>query len=395
MKTYGQNSFKLLYVGTEFFRSSGGIQYVNRALARVFCDFADKTPAQIEVFSLNDRADDFDSRVIRPDICAWHAFGGDRFAMTRALGAALLRVRPHVALFTHIHLLRLAPLLRALSSQTKFTLLTHGVEVWQPLPRMLQRALQNCRAVVAPSRFTREKLIAVQGVAESRISVLAHGLDSDWSGMPRIAFHSKMNSPVVLCVSRMNRADREKGVEILLRAMPWVRRDVPTAHLQIVGDGDDRPRLESLARELRIAESVQFLGEVRHAALRDAYASARVFCLPSSKEGFGIVFLEAMIHGLPVVAARAGGTTDVVEDGVTGILVPPEDPSSLGSALSGLLLMPEECQKLGAAGRRRVEDNFLYAHFAARWHRWLADIAPDAVHVARDSAAFAPSKSAI
>jgi glycosyltransferase involved in cell wall biosynthesis len=189
----------------------------------------------------------------------------------------------------------------------------------------------------------------------------------------------------------MNSADRDKGVEVLLRAMPWVLRDVPGARLEIAGDGDDRKRLEQIAIDRAIAGRINFLGDLRDDTLSDAYARASIFALPSSKEGFGIVFLEAMAHGLPVVAARAGATPEVVHDGVTGILVPPDDPASLASALSGLLLIPEEHAAMGAAGLRRVEEHFLYSHFAARWHRWFAAVAPEAISIARHRAEFVSS----
>jgi glycosyltransferase involved in cell wall biosynthesis len=113
-----------------------------------------------------------------------------------------------------------------------------------------------------------------------------------------------------------------------------------------------------------------------------------VFVLPSQTEGFGIVFLEAMYAGLPVVAARAGGAQNVVEDGVTGILVTPGDEKEIVSALSGLLLLPEERRKLSAAGRKTVEEKYLFEHFAARWHRWMAQVTPEQIYLAKHAATF-------
>jgi glycosyltransferase involved in cell wall biosynthesis len=96
-----------------------------------------------------------------------------------------------------------------------------------------------------------------------------------------------------------------------------------------------------------------------------------------------------MFHGLPVVAARAGGTVDVVEDGKTGILVPPESPGQLASAVSGLLLLPDERARMGAAGRQRVEEQYLFPQFAARWQQWMARVAPEAIYLARHAKVFA------
>jgi phosphatidylinositol alpha-1,6-mannosyltransferase len=190
-------------------------------------------------------------------------------------------------------------------------------------------------------------------------------------------------------VTRLIRADVKKGVDVVLRAMPEILRRCPEARYVIVGDGNDRATLEQLAAKLGIAGRVEFRGELSREELCGAYREADVFALPSQTEGFGIVYLEAMFSGLPVVAARAGGAPNVVQDGVTGILVAPEDEKQIASAVSGLLLMPEERRKLGTAGRDLVERHYLFPHFAARWHRWLAQILPTPIYLARHTATFA------
>jgi glycosyltransferase involved in cell wall biosynthesis len=380
---------RLLLVGTEFFRARGGVQYVNRALLGALQDFAAHTPCSISVFSLNDRTEDRDPKALPAELFVWRACDRNRLDLARRLAWYVARFRPHAALFTHVHLLRLAPLVRLLSPGTQLAALGHGIEVWRPVARQVRRGLQACAAVVAPSRFTAQQLVQVNGVEPSRVSVLAHGLNADWSQSLPATRDIAHRGFTILTVSRLQAADREKGVELLLRAMPWVLRDVPDARLLIAGDGDDRARLEQVARQEQVADRSEFLGELGDSKLCAAFARADVFALPSKKEGFGIVFLEAMAYGLPVVAAAAGGTPDVVEDGVTGILVPPDNSRALASALSGLLLVPQERVKLGVAGRRRLEQHFLFSHFAARWHTWLAALAPEAVQQARQSATLA------
>jgi glycosyltransferase involved in cell wall biosynthesis len=103
-----------------------------------------------------------------------------------------------------------------------------------------------------------------------------------------------------------------------------------------------------------LGQTVALLGDVTREQLAEEYVNATIFCLPSVQEGFGIVFLEAMAAGLPVVACRAAAIPEVVEDGVTGVLVSPRDPAGLASALAALLSSPPRRQALGEAGRRRV-----------------------------------------
>jgi glycosyltransferase involved in cell wall biosynthesis len=145
-----------------------------------------------------------------------------------------------------------------------------------------------------------------------------------------------------------------KRVEDLLTAAALLRARIPDLHVRIVGRG---PRWDALIRlhaELGLGPSAALLGDVTLERLAEEYVNADVFCLPSVQEGFGIVFLEAMAAGLPVVACRAAAIPEVVADGTTGLLTAPRDPGALAAALEHLLRDPERAQRLGREGRRRV-----------------------------------------
>jgi glycosyltransferase involved in cell wall biosynthesis len=141
---------------------------------------------------------------------------------------------------------------------------------------------------------------------------------------------------------------------------------IPAIRLEIVGDGALRPELERLAPTLGIAPNVLFRGRVADAVLDAAYRRARVFALPSTKEGFGIVYLEAWQRGLPVIAAAAGGVPEVVSSGEDGLLVPPGDLPGLVDALRALLTDPAQARRYAEAGMRKVESRYLHHHFEAR-----------------------------
>ncbi len=377
---------RVFLVGTEIWRSAGGIQYVNRLLASALQDISASTPLQVEGFAYGDTAEDAESNSC--GCIRWHAFDRSRSAMAWRLARRLLAAQPHLVLFTHANLLPLAGLARRLCPSAKLALLAHGVEVWNPVAERAASALPHLHQVVTPSAYTREQLIAVHQVAPDKISVLPHGLRPDWTDAAP-ADRGLRAGYALLCVSRLARADSYKGVDILLRAMPHIRSRCPEARCVIVGDGDDRARLEAMAHAQNVASAVEFRGELDAAALLRTYQEADVFVLPSRGEGFGLVFAEAMWCGLPVVAARAGATPEVVADAETGILVPPDIPEALGSAVAGLLLLSDERRRMGAAARRRVERHYLYPQFAARWQHWLAHCVPEAVYLARHAAVFA------
>ncbi|MCG2635255.1 MAG: glycosyltransferase [Gammaproteobacteria bacterium] len=182
---------------------------------------------------------------------------------------------------------------------------------------------------------------------------------------------------VILFVGRLV---EKKGVTVLLEAYAKLPRDTrQSCRLWIVGDGDDRKDLEQQSRELHITEGVWFAGRVTNQNLPDYYGAADIFVAPSivdesgDTEGQGVVLLEAMAAGAAIVASRVGGIGEVIEDGVTGTLVPPRDPEALAHALETLLTTPATVLTHRHAARERVEQAYdwpgIAARFAALYHQ--------------------------
>jgi glycosyltransferase involved in cell wall biosynthesis len=149
-----------------------------------------------------------------------------------------------------------------------------------------------------------------------------------------------------------------KGVEVLLAALAELRRRVPTAVLRIAGNGEHRAALEACADELGVRDAVSFLGTCDAARVRRLLGGAIAMVVPSIYEGMPLVVLEAMAAGTPVVASAVSGIPEVVVDGETGWLVPPESPAALAATLAAVLADPAEAARRGAAGRRRVVENY-------------------------------------
>jgi len=192
------------------------------------------------------------------------------------------------------------------------------------------------------------ELSAEEGIARRKLTVIRNGID-----ISRFAYLGPTLGGPVVMVGRLVPA---KGVDTLLRAVASVVRRQPEFRLEVAGDGEARPGLKSLAGELGLGAHVRFLGNVQDVPALLARASALV--LPSLSEGISLTLLEAMARGLPVVATRVGGNPEVVEDGVTGQLVPARDPDSLAQALLALWPGSERTREMGRAGRQRVEQLF-------------------------------------
>jgi glycosyltransferase involved in cell wall biosynthesis len=346
----------------------GGIQRAGRHVASVLEEFAARREWPCRLLSLNDAAGEgvaeLGGRQLR---FTGFARAKLRFAQ-RAL--ALARGEARLIVAGHPNLAPVAAAARLTASRARTIVLSHGVEVWQALAPLRRSALVRADVVCAPSRDTARRLHDVQGVPPAKIRVLPWALDPEFAGAAAEP-DERTASRVILTVARLDTADAYKGVDVLIGAVARLREAVPGILLEIAGDGDDRPRLEELARRIGAGDSVAFLGTLERAALLDCYRRCDIFALPSGGEGFGLVFLEAMAFGKPVVGGLDGGTPDVVSDGETGLLVPHGDVARLADALSRLLHDPRLRQQMGRRGRERVEKYFLFERFRSRWNELL------------------------
>lgn len=212
-----------------------------------------------------------------------------------------------------------------------------------------RRHVRQVDRILTSSAYSAARIAEEYGVPAHRITVVPEPIDLvRW----RRAFESAPELPrrgnSILCVAHLY---PRKNVATLLAAMTRLSNQ---AVLRVVGTGPDLARLELRARELGLGRRVEFLGHVAFDRLAGEYRRADIFCLPSLQEGFGIVFLEAMAAGLPIVAARAAAVPELVSDGESGILVAPDSPGDLAAALDRLLSDPEERHRLGETGRRQV-----------------------------------------
>jgi phosphatidyl-myo-inositol dimannoside synthase len=243
----------------------------------------------------------------------------------------------------------------------------HGIEVWQPLGALRRSALRSANVVIGPSNDTVAHVLKVQGVSKDRVHVVPWSLDEEFlasiqgAAPPRPAVFP--NGRVILAVGRLAANERYKGFDELLRVMPGVLSAAPDTHLVIVGDGDDRARLQHLCAELGLSSNTIFTGSLERDHLKACYHHCDVFALPSSGEGFGLVFLEAMAHGKPVIGGAHGGTPDVIEDGVTGYLVRQDDGHQLQTRLRQLLTNESARLEMGHSARGRVLRDFTFDRF--------------------------------
>jgi glycosyltransferase involved in cell wall biosynthesis len=209
--------------------------------------------------------------------------------------------------------------------------------------------VRRVETVLATSAYSASRIVEDYGVPAGRVLVVPEPIELErWEQLLRAAPATSREKPSILCVAHLY---PRKDVATLVGAISRLEAAVT---LRVAGSGPELPRLRRLARRLALGDRVEFLGHVPLARLAAEYASADVFCLPSRQEGFGIVFLEAMAAGLPIVAARAGAVPEVLQDGEFGILVPPADDVALARALEKLLGDAAARERFASAGLARV-----------------------------------------
>lgn len=297
--------------------------------------------------------------------------------------AAAISWTPDLIICAHIGV---APAGRIIQKLTRipYWVILYGIEVWSELSPAKQKALRATQRLVSITRFTLNATIARHSLGNPRALILPPTLPKEKTPLPETARTSSDDAQplMVLTVGRVASSERYKGHDVMLEAWPSVLRRLPDAVYWIVGGGDDLARLEAKARELGIAGSVRFAGPVSPEELALCYHRCCVFAMPARTEldartprgeGFGIVYLEAMAHGKPVVAPRVGAPAEFIRDGEDGLLVDPSSASEVADALVQLLGDPERARRMGEAARQFVTSEFSFESFCKRLQAGLQE----------------------
>jgi phosphatidylinositol alpha-1,6-mannosyltransferase len=289
--------------------------------------------------------------------------------------------RPDFIICTHVGV---APVSRYCQRLLRipYWVVIHGIEVWGELSPAKLDALNAASHIIANSRFTLDITRSRHKLAPLTASIL-------YPTLPKLPLSSatahtdsaERSRPIVLTVGRMASTERYKGHEVVLEAWPLVLQRVRDAEYWLVGDGDDRQRLESRAGELGIAASSRFLGTLTSDKLAVCYDRCWVFAMPARTEldgpvprgeGFGIVYLEAMAFGKPVVGPQLGAPAEFIRSGEHGLLVNPDDPAAVAGAIVELLSDRARAFEMGSTAKQWVNSEFSFESFCARLREALA-----------------------
>jgi len=271
-----------------------------------------------------------------------------------------------------------------------YFLWTHALEIMDEwLRASVTPALIEAEFVITNSEFTRE-FVTAAGVPTSRIVKIRPGADPvqfrpGLDGRELAQRLGVYGRPTLLTVARIVKANRYKGHDVVLRALASVVRAVPDVAYVIAGDGDDLGYLDRLARESGVRANVIFAGRISDEELPLLYNACDSFVMCSRAdrsrrgilaEGFGLALLEASACAKPVIAGRSGGVPDAVQDGLTGLLVNPEDSEAVAEAIIRVLREPSVAKIMGRNGRKWVESEMNWTRAAYEFEQAMAKFFP-------------------
>lgn len=270
----------------------------------------------------------------------------------------------------HLHLLPPAWLVARLHG-ARLALIIHGIEAWTPSKKFLVNWLaRKVDAVIAVSCFSAEQFTRWTKVPSQRTFVLPNCVDlNTFEPLPRdselLKRYGLEGHKVILTVGRLASQER-KGFDELIELMPRLLKIVPELKYLIVGDGDDRPRLEAKAEGYGVASNIIFAGQIRQSEKIAHYNLADAYVMPSMGEGFGIVLIEAAACGVPVIGSSADGSREALHNGLLGQLIDPRNSDELVKAVSAILKSPPH--------RARPDgiEMFSNQNFRARVADWCA-----------------------
>jgi phosphatidylinositol alpha-1,6-mannosyltransferase len=359
-------SHSILYLVPNLFGPPGGIARYCRLVCRSLLE----TGAQVRVLSLAD-AGGAPPEAWGADARLYQANHGSKRGFVQSALATALSLRPTIIMIGHPYFSALGWFLARLINAHAVSFI-YGIDVWQPLKPARRWALQRSNRIISISRFTAQQAARANRLCPTKIRILHNCLDPQFEGPAQS--EKAPSNPSMLTVARLSQAEQYKGHDYVIRAMPALLARFPELAYRVVGDGDDRARLEDLAAREGVARAVRFHGIVSEGDLRRLYAETSLFIMPSRGEGFGFVFLEAMAQGTPAIGGNLDATPEVIADGETGYLVDPTSVEAIVAAAARLLGDEALRRRMGQAAMRRVEQEFSFPQFRQRLVAYLSEL---------------------
>ena len=361
----------VLFCALGIYSSVGGMQRFNERVVTCLGELRDTFITSASILVLWDSR--HDQQKVPPGVC-FLPCGRCKLRMLLRFVWTIVRRRPDVILYGHTLLTPLAVIAHFLAPHIRQLVFVHGVEAWDE-PRLFERKIVSryIHRIVSVSRFTALRMLQAYRLDCSRFTVLPNAIDLPEKEHGRLGMARLKGKDRLLTVSRLD--DRYKGHDKVISSLKNVLPLYPETHYYVVGHGPLAEELRMQAEADGVALNVHFLGCLDDRTLNAVYESCDIFVMPSKGEGFGIVFLEAWKHRMPVIAGNQDASGEVIQHDVSGLLVNPDSTEEIGSAILTLLSDPKRGIALGEAGYRSLRKKYTQAHFKERLSEALMSMA--------------------
>ncbi len=335
---------RTLFLTLTVFSSTGGIEKVCRIMGKALYEESIKNDSIVQICSMYDKQQDAFNNLYFPTE-NFRGYGVNKLRFTKEMVREGSKV--DVVILSHINLLLIGWLIKKIAPATKIILLAHGVEIWYPLNARKRKMLQQCDKILAVSNYTRNKIIKEHGLAEGKCVVLNNCLDPF---LPLPSLHKKneallgrygfkASDKILMTLTRLSSKEKYKGYDTVIEAITNLKNKYPGIKYLIAGkyDNVEKDLLDHLIQQAGLQNNVVLPGYIPDEEIEDHFALSDMYIMPSKGEGFGIVFIEAMYYGLPVIAGNIDGSQDALLNGALGQLVNPDDVKEIALAITNVL----------------------------------------------------------
>lgn len=358
----------LLLLAPQLYGMPGGVQVYMRRLREILTAYGQVCSLPVHCLSLVDAAEQRELHCHPVQHSTFEGCARGKVAFVLKAARHVLWRRECVAVVGHIGQAPVAWMLQQLNLIQSYILVLHGIEAWKKVAWFDRQAARGAACIIATTRYTAQEFCGYNGIPFERTRIIPLAVAEEQIELPYDSQEGNGDLRI-LTVGRLSIADRYKGFDILIKAIERARTEGANVHLTVVGNGDDLPRLRELTARMGLARHVTFFEAMPDEKLCLLYQECNVFAMPSSKEGFGIVFLEAMRHGKPCIGGNHGGTPEVIDHGVDGYLVNYGDVTQLTHYLVELSQNAQLRRDMGLKGYQKVKAGYLFPHM---WDNWFA-----------------------
>jgi len=328
------------------FSTTGGIQKMTRTLAHSLNLLSERNNWDFKLWSVYDSNQDLMPQYLPAK--KFRGFGVNRIRFVlKTLSTAR---KPDILIISHINLAIIGLLIKTINPKCKIWLVAHGIEVWRPLSLFKNLFLKHCDKIVCVSNFTKQQMINRHQVNPDVCIVLNNAVDP-FMKLPEIfakpdnllkRYHLTPGNPVIFTLTRLASTEQYKGHDHVIKVISKLKSSFPEIKYILSGQYDHKEeiRIQKLITEYKVDEQVILTGFIDENELPGYFLLADLFVLPSKKEGFGIVFIEALACGLPVICGNADGSIDAICNGELGKAINPDDLTELEMAITEYLKKP-------------------------------------------------------